>query len=214
MESILGKVGTILKLKISTRSNPANNRNFRARDIDGAVTVDQSNSNMSLNLPEEFIDRNRRRQAADEIWNALLELKNNIPAATLVMDFAHPNNELSQLRKDRNFNEATESLSEQSEICFQIERTAERQRPHVTTQVWTLFQAYFLVTIIPTLLLIRSDKSLKPNRWWESEGIKNALQSHEELAEIWQTIPSPEMPLLKCLEAIEEAIKREIQSEI
>ena len=108
MDGLLAKIGSILR--ISTKSDSTKSRNFRARDIEGPVTVDQSNNNLTVNLAKESLERERRKEAADGIWEALLEIKNNQITAVFIMDLAHPHNEIGRLRGSKSFPAAMKRL--------------------------------------------------------------------------------------------------------
>ena len=216
MDGILGKIGSILR--ISTKSDSSNNRNFRARDIEGPVTVDQSNNELTVNLPEESLGRERRKDAADGIWDALLEIKNNRITAVFIMDLFHPHNEIKRLRKNPHFAAAMKSLNlEEVTQHLQPKTTAEKHRPYVTDRLWNLLHAYLLVSVRPALLLLGEEKSVPANsvpanRWWEDDLIRNALHGAGMPEGIPELTSTEETPLATCLDAIEQEIRLEVQS--
>ena len=141
MDGILGKIGSILR--ISTKSNSTNNRNFRARDITGQVSVDQSSSNLSMKLPEELLDRNRRQEAADGMWKALLEIKNNQVTAVSMMDLFHPG-EMSQMRENKFFASALKSLETFRDTEYlSLRSDAENTGPTLVSASGTCFTPIF-----------------------------------------------------------------------
>ena len=209
MDGILGKIGSILR--ISTKSNSTNNRNFRARDITGQVSVDQSSSNLSMKLPEELLDRNRRQEAADGMWKALLEIKNNQVTAVSMMDLFHPG-EMSQMRENKFFASALKSLETFRDTEYlSLRSDAEKYRPYISERLWNLFHTYFLLSFKPALLLQGLADIPPTNRWWEDEIIIEALQSNEMPEGIMEMMHSTECPLKKCQESIEEEIRLEVQ---
>ncbi len=213
MDGLLAKIGSILR--ISTKSDSTKSRNFRARDIEGPVTVDQSNNNLTGNLAKESLERERRKEAADGIWEALLEIKNNQITAVFIMDLAHPHNEIGRLRGSKSFPAAMKRLEVDDVIIYlEPRKTAEKHRPHVTERLWNLFQAYLLLTVRPALLLLEDVKSVPANRWWEDELIRNTLCASWMPEGIEQLALSAEAPLATCLDAIEKEIRLEIRSAI
>ena len=210
MDGILGKIGSILR--ISTKSDSANNRNFRARDIAGPVSVDQSNSNLSVNLPEELLDRNKHQEAAGGMWKALLEIKNNQITAVSLMDLFQPS-DMSQMRKNEYFAKALKSLESLRDTDYlNLRSDAEKHRPYVSERLWNLYHLYFLLSFKPALLLQGLAKMPPTNRWWEDGIIREALQGDGMPKGIMELAYSAETPLKKCLEAIEEEVRLEVQS--
>ena len=126
MDGILGKIGSILR--ISTKSDSTNNRNFRARDIEGTVTVDQSNNNLTVTHPEGSLEEKRRKEAADGIWDALLEIKNNPITAVFLMDLAHPHNDIGRLKGWENFTAAMKRLEIDDVIIYLNQSQSEMRR--------------------------------------------------------------------------------------
>ena len=211
MDGILGKIGSILR--ISTKSDSSNNRNFRARDVEGPVTVDQSNNELTVNLPEESLQRERRKDAANGIWDAILEIKNNPITAVFLMDLAHPHNESGRLKGWKHFTVAMKRLEiDDFTIYLEPRKTAEKHRPHVTERLWNLFNAYLVITLRPALLLLGEEKSVPASRWWEDELIKNALHNAGMPKGIEELASRAETPLATCLDAIEQEIRLEVQS--
>ena len=210
MDGILGKIGSILR--ISTKSNSTNNRNFRARDVAGPVSVDQSNNNLSVNLPEELLARSRRQEAADGMWKALLEIKNNQITAVSIMDLFHPG-EISQLRKNEYFAAALKSLESLRDTDYlNLRSDAEKYKPYVSERLWNLYHVYFLLSFKPALLLQGLANMPPTNRWWEDGIIREGLQGHGMPEGLMELAYSGETPLKKCQYAIEEEIRLEVQS--
>ncbi len=214
------KIPLTLILKITNKSRSDNNRTIHTRDIRnnaGPVKIDQSvNSTINVNPLIESDEKSRQSAAIDGIWNAFLELKNNQLTAVFLMDIAHPNNELDQLRKNRYFSAAlTELNSEDITQYLEPVINAEKHKPYVTERLWDLLDAYTTLVIRPALLLHTDFTDKVPaNTWWEDEIIKKTISGQNMPKGLEQLARSPECPLQECKKAIERNLSRSAANEL
>jgi hypothetical protein len=219
MDGILGKIGSILR--ISTKSDSTNNRSFRARDIrsnEGPVTVDQSiNPTIVMSDSEESDGKRRRRDAAEKVWNAFLELKHNEITAVWIMDIVQPISDMSDLHKNSYFSSALKVLRTQGmerliQKYVQPGREIERHRSHISDSLWELFKAYELLTVRPALLLLDPKTEVAATSWWNDTIISKTLNGQSMPQNLNQLAQMQEIPLTLCKNALEKQILLEVQS--
>ena len=168
-------------LKMFNRGDSTRDRTIRTGDIKdnvGTVNFDQSNTQtINVNPISETDGKRRREEAADGVWKAFLELKNNTITALFILDLAHPNNDLGNLGKNHHFAAALADLKKRDTTEYLEPMTnAEKYKPYVSDRLWNLLDAYKVFSLRPAVLLIHGSTTEHPaNRWWEDVIIKGTI---------------------------------------
>ena len=214
MDGFLAPLRFILNL--FNRSKSTNNRTVQARDIrnnEGPVTIDQSIGNLTINSPADTAEKRRRDDAAQGIWNMVIDLKTNSKTAVMIMDLFHPDNEISKLNQNQYFSATKKDLDDEGMLRYmKVVEGSEKHRPFISDRLWNLFQAYQILSMRPALLLSGVRGKAPTTTWWEDELIKRSLAREGMPKEMEELSRSSQTPLKKCKDRIEEEIRLDMQS--
>ena len=217
MESLIAPLKLFFRMLTSKSSD--NNREIKGGSIRGdsnQVTYDQSSqTSITVNHRPETVVGQKRVDATDAVWRAVLEIKRIPNSIDTIIDLAYPHVPTQQLLRNPHYAAAKRALSFEKHTAAYVnaKRVAEPHKPYATDRLWALFEAYFLLFARPSIILVQAGED-KARAWWDDKLISKALAGQFIPAELKPFTPASEAPLSHTRRIIEQAIEQEIQRTI
>ena len=207
MECLIAKIGQILGIRIKTEST--GNREIRARNTKGNITIDQSTNKVTVNTKDDA--ETRKNSATNSIWKALLEMEKESPTFPSAMDLL-PVESVQEIVEGNPYIKSVISQADNYDSLRQrkIIEEAEEHRPYIPKQLWELFYAYGLLSINPGIQ-IQTYGIEKARKWWLDPIVNEKLKEKYMPLSIREWDGKQKISLSDCKNAIKTEIANQVR---